>query len=221
MSDEEFTDAFEMFIMETFFASEPMNEHLQTKIPDEIDRLWLKQVLEKAKKDRVSLALYDTASSSTLPIAYAINHHDRKNHSSDILYSFSTESNGRSLEKYEHINHIMTKLHQGIDLFAMYQYEEVFHIYLLGVDPKYRQKGLAGQLIDHSIRLAKEKNVPLIYADVTSRYSLNAFVKRDFHVIRTIDYHSYENVFGEKVFQGLSIHPGCSIVVKDLQKQWK
>jgi ribosomal protein S18 acetylase RimI-like enzyme len=217
MSKDDFTMEFELFVMETFFQSEPMNEYLNTKIPEEIDRIWLKQVLIKAKNDNLTLAFYDTNSDRSLPIAYSINHHDQKdniNHHSDILYSSLSQI---CLQKSDHINSLISKLHENINLFEQFSSKNLFHIYFLGVDPNYRRNKFATQLIDSSIKLAEEKNFDLIYADVTSDYSLNAFLQHNFHILKTIDYHSYENLNGEKIFQFIKIHQGCSIVLKDLR----
>ena len=217
MREDEFTEEFELFVMETFFQHEPMNKHLNTKIPGEIDLPWLRQVLHKAKYDNLTLAFYDKNSSNSLPIAYSINHYDHINdhtHSSDLLYSSLNE---KCSYKYDHISNLMSKLHEDVNLFEQFHCENLFHIYLLGVDPTYRQNKLASRLIDLSINLAKEKHFHLIYAEVTGDYSLNAFLKHNFQIIKTIDYHSYENIYGEKVFQNIQIHKGCSIVVKDLR----
>lgn len=214
--ENEFTYEFELFVMETFFQHEPMNICLRTKVPDEIDLPWLRDVLNKAKRDNLSLAFYDTQNDGNLPVAYAINHHDRidDHDHSDSLYS---SLNKASLHKYEHINELMSKLHENINLFEKFNSKNLFHVYFLGVDPKYRQNRLAGQLIDSSICIAKEKNFDMIYADVTSDYSLNAFLRHNFQIIKKIDYDSYENSCGEKVFQNVHIHKGSSIVIKDLR----
>ncbi|CAF1066613.1 unnamed protein product [Adineta steineri] len=216
MRENEFTPEFELFMMETFFQHEPMNKYLQTQIPDDIDLPWLKQVLNKAKYDNLTLAFYDTNCDRSLPIAYAINHHDKVNDDdhSDILYS---SLNQKYLHKYEHISGILTKLHENIDLFQKFSCQNLFHIYFLVVDPNYRQNKLASQLINSSICLAKEKNFDMIYADVTSNYSLNAFLKNDFQIIKAINYNSYENFYGEKTFENVEVHKGCSIVIKDLR----
>ncbi len=216
MCENDFTLEFESFVMETFFRYEPMNQYLNTKIPEEIDLPWLKQVLDKAKNDNLSLAFYDTNSNQSLPVAYAINHHDKKNdiNHSDTLYSSLSQ---QCLHKREHISGLITKLHENINLFENFSCENLFHVYFLGVDPNYRQNKFATRLIDSSINLAKEKNFDLIYADVTSDYSLNAFLRHNFHIIKTINYHSYENFYGEKVFQSIQLHQGCSIVLKDLR----
>lgn len=216
MCENDFTSEFESFVMETFFQDEPMNKCLDTKIPDEIDLPWLKQVLYKAKYDNLSLAFYDTNSHRSLPIAYAINHHDKINYinHSDILY---TSLNPTYLHKHEHISSLMTKLHENINLFERFACKNLFHVYFIGVDPNYRQNRLASQLINSSIDLAKEKKFDMIYADVTSNYSLNAFLKYDFQILKTINYNSYENLLGEKIFQNIKIHQGCAIIIKDLR----
>lgn len=218
MLPNDFTDEFQNYFMETFFQSEPMNQCLQTKIPDEIDRCWLEQALLKAKFDQLSLAFYDTDFSANVPIAYAINHHDKINDPihSDVLYS---SLNQISLHKYDHINNLISKLHEDIDLFERFQCEHLLHVYFLGVHPNYRQNRLASQLIDRSISLAREKNFDLIYADATSVYSTNAFLKFGFQILKTIDYTSYENSSGEKVFHSIQIHKGCSLVFKDLRTE--
>ncbi|CAF0763513.1 unnamed protein product [Rotaria sordida] len=216
MREDEFTLDFELFLMETFFQHEPMNKYLNTKIPDEVNLSWLKEVLHKAKYDNLTLAFYDTNTQHSLPVAFAINHHDKiddHNHS-DSLYSSLNKTN---LLKYEHINELLTKLHENINLFEKFHCKNLFHIYLLGVDPKYRQNKLASQLVESAICIAKEKNFDMIYADATSNYSLNAFLKYDFQIIKTINYDSYENSYGEKIFQNIHTHKGCSIVIKDLR----
>ncbi|CAF1555401.1 unnamed protein product [Rotaria magnacalcarata] len=216
MHEHEFTSEFELFVMKTFFQYEPMNICLKTKIPDEIDLPWFKEVLHKAKYDNISLAFYDTKYHHSLPIAYAINHHDKVNDHdhSDSLYLSSSKT---CVYKYEHISELITKLHENINLFEKFDSENLFHIYFLGVDPNYRQSKLASQLIDSSISVAKQKRFDMVYADVTGDYSLNAFLKHDFQIIKSIDYDSYENSNGEKVFQNIHIHKGCSIVIKDLR----
>ncbi|CAF0851847.1 unnamed protein product [Rotaria sordida] len=167
MREDEFTLDFELFLMETFFQHEPMNKYLNTKIPDEVNLSWLKEVLHKAKYDNLTLAFYDTNTQHSLPVAFAINHHDKiddHNHS-DSLYSSLNKTN---LLKYEHINELLTKLHENINLFEKFHCKNLFHIYLLGVDPKYRQNKLASQLIESAICIAKEKNFDMIYADATT-----------------------------------------------------
>ncbi|UJR23729.1 hypothetical protein I4U23_026709 [Adineta vaga] len=222
MREDEFTMEFELFVMETFFPYEPMNQYLKTKVPDEIDLPWLKQVFYKAKTDHLSLAFYDLEKNCSLPIAYSLNLHDKKDDDttdhSDILYS---SLNRHYLHKHEHISGLLTKLHENIDLFKEFQCNNLFHVYLLGVNPKYRRNQLASQLIDKSIQFAKENNFDLIYADVTGDYSLKAFLKYNFQIFKTINYNSYENYSGEKTFQNISIHKGCSIVVKDLRNKYK
>lgn len=216
ISDEEFTDDLKLFIMKTFFSSEPMNVHLKTKIPDEIDHIWFDDVFQRAREDRLSLGFYDSTNSSSLPVAYAINHFDRKKRSKDLLYSTSTDEHR---QKSMHINDLMAELHRNVDLFDEFQCENIFHIYFLGVDPNYRRKGFAGQLIDQSIRLASKNPFDLISADATSNYSFNAFIRRDFDVYRTIAYRNYENQRGEKIFAELDEHFGCSILLKDLRRK--
>jgi len=219
MLPNEFTNEFQSYVMETFFQSEPMNQCLQTKIPDEIDLCWLEQVLFKAKFDQLTLAFYDSNFSNNLPIAYSINHHDQihdDNVHSDVLYS---SLNRTSLHKYDQINNLISKLHENINLFEQFQCEHLFHIYFLGVHPNYRQNRLASQLIQHSISLAKDKHFDLIYADATSIYSTNAFLRNDFQILKTIDYASYENSSGDKIFRPIQNHKGCSIVLKDLRNQ--
>jgi len=199
MLPNEFTNEFQSYVMETFFQSEPMNQCLQTKIPDEIDLCWLEQVLFKAKFDQLTLAFYDSNFSNNLPIAYSINHHDQihdDNVHSDVLYS---SLNRTSLHKYDQINNLISKLHENINLFEQFQCEHLFHIY--------------------SISLAKDKHFDLIYADATSIYSTNAFLRNDFQILKTIDYASYENSSGDKIFRPIQNHKGCSIVLKDLRNQ--
>ena len=216
MHEEEFTNEFKLYVMETFFQYEPMNQYLKTKIPDELDMSWLEHVLHRAKSDKISLALYDSKNTRSLPVAYALNHHDKRDDDdSDVLYSIL---NPQYVHKHEHISGILTKLHEDVDLFEQFHCSNLFHVYFLGVDPIHRQNRLASQLIDSCVQFATDKHFDLIYADVTGDYSLNAFLKQKFQTIKTIDYASYENLYRAKTFENI-LHKGCSIVVRDLRNE--
>ena len=214
--DDEFNENLQSLIMKTFFQYEPMNQHLNCRIPDDIDRLWLDEVLLRAKQDQLSLAFYQSNDEENFPIAYAINHENHENQQEDLLYNRKTDE--IPLDKHQHISELISKLHENVNLFEEFHCKNILHIYLLGVDPIYRQNRLASQLIEFSIHLAKEKHFDLIYADTTSHYSFNAFFRHGFQVLKTIDYRDYQNSFGQRIFQNMQIHQGCSIVFKDLRK---
>jgi hypothetical protein len=56
---DEFTNEFEDLVFRRFILEEPMTKHLGVTEPDECIMLFLRQILQRAKKDRVSLGIYN------------------------------------------------------------------------------------------------------------------------------------------------------------------
>ena len=58
----EFTRSFEDLVFRIFFCAEPMSMHLGLTEPDECIMQFIRQVLQRAKKDGLSLGIYDETS---------------------------------------------------------------------------------------------------------------------------------------------------------------
>lgn len=90
--------------------------------------------------------------------------------------------------------------------------------FLAGIHPEYANQGLFTRLKVASIELARANKCDLIYSKATSEFSTRANVKLGFHKARTIDYNTYEDDKGQRVFTGMpKIHQACTLTVKDLR----
>jgi len=120
--------------------------------------------------------------------------------------------------KYKHIGDILSKIVENIDLFAEYKAHRIMQSFLAGIEPQYANQGLFTRLKVASIELARANKCDLIYSKATSQFSTQANLKLGFHKARTIDYSTYEDENGQRVFTGMSkIHQACTLTVKDLR----
>jgi GNAT superfamily N-acetyltransferase len=59
-------------------------------------------------------------------------------------------------EKFSKIFTLLYSLTENLDLFGKYGVDSIFECKIVSVDPRARGKGLAGELVKRSIRVAKE-----------------------------------------------------------------
>jgi hypothetical protein len=95
-------------------------------------------------------------------------------------------------EKPRLIVSLLDDLERGIDLFATYNTETIFELWILSVDKTYGQLGLATELTRLSLDLAKANNAGAVKCLAVSQYSAKAAAKNGLETIRTIDYATYE-----------------------------
>jgi hypothetical protein len=155
-----------------------------------------------------------------LPVCFIINHIesvDDPPDKNDFIMDLS-KAPIEKRNKYKYIGDILSKIVEDIDLFAEYKARRIMQSYLAGVDPQYANQGLFTRLKVASIELARAKKCDLIYSKATSQFSTRANLKLGFHKARTIEYNTYENDKGERVFVGMSkTHQACTLTVKDLR----
>lgn len=118
---------------------------------------------------------------------------------------------------YECIGDVLTKVAEGVDLYAMYGARRLLQSFVAGVDSRYSNQGLFTRLKLATIDLARSSKLDLIYSKATSRYSTQANFKLGFHAVRTLEYSSYKNSKGQHILAGMSQpHQACTLNVKVL-----
>jgi len=122
-------------------------------------------------------------------------------------------------DKYEYIGDILSKIIENIDLFQKYKARRIMQNFLAGIEPEYANQGLFTRLKMATIDLARENKCDLIYSKATSQFSTQANLKLGFHQARIIDYSTYQNDKGQRIFANMSkTHQSCTLTVKDLRK---
>ena len=82
--------------------------------------------------------------------------------------------------------------------------------------PKTRRRGLATDLINRSVQLAQCLGYRVFKTEATGEYSRKAFLRAGFEVVAECKY-SELSVDNKKVFEGISDHQACTLMVKILK----
>jgi hypothetical protein len=133
-------------------------------------------------KDPISLTMRD---STGRLVAIALNKLLEKHQAND-------QAGQPAQEKPLLIVSLLDDLERGIDLFATYNTKTIFELWIMSVDKKFGQLGLATELTRLTLDLAKTNNAGAVICLALSQYSAKAAAKNGLETIRTIDYATYE-----------------------------
>ncbi len=159
-------------------------------------------------------------SRQNLPICFIINHIETVDDSyaeNDFVMDLSKASI-EYRNKYKIIGDILSKLMENVNLFEEYKAHRIMQSFLAGIEPKYANQGLFTRLKIATIELARTTKCDLIYSKATNQFSTQTNLKLGFHKARVIDYNTYVNDQGQRIFTGIStIHQACTLTIKDLR----
>ena len=86
---------------------------------------------------------------------------------------------------------------------------------MLAVHPSARGQGLARDMIERSVQLAKCLGYKMCKTEATGDYSRRAFLKAGFELVAECDYNDFAQD-GERVFQDINNHKGVALLIKIL-----
>jgi len=89
-----------------------------------------------------------------------------------------------------------------------------FHLWCLGTHPSYRRRGIAEQLIEYNLKLAKEKGFKYGRVEVTGEFSRKAFVRYGFKEHVSLRYDQYKE-------NGSLVFPTVSFPHRSLIAMWR
>jgi len=104
---------------------------------------------------------------------------------------------------------------KGRQIFYEKNIETAFDLKMLAVDPDTRGLGLAREMIQRSVDLARCLGYKMCKTEATGDYSRKAFIKAGFEVVAECDYKDF-TVEGEKVFRDITGHKGVALLIKML-----
>jgi ribosomal protein S18 acetylase RimI-like enzyme len=93
------------------------------------------------------------------------------------------------------------------------KYGEILHLFMLGVDEKYRGKGIAHQLMEESFNVAKNKGYTRIIAEGTGSITQHICAKYGFKVLKEIQYKTFL-YYGQLVFKKIKEPASCKLMLK-------
>ena len=82
--------------------------------------------------------------------------------------------------------------------------------------PKVRKRGLATDLINRCVQVAHCLGYKVCKTEATGEYSRKAFLKAGFKVVSECNYSEF-SVNNKKVFENISDHQACALMVKILK----
>lgn len=92
---------------------------------------------------------------------------------------------------------------------------KLFHIFLLGTKEQYKNRKIANDLIENSLRIASQEGFSGVVVEATRKISQHLFRKYGFEDRCSIDCQTYEYK-GMKVFEGIKEHRSCILREKVL-----
>jgi GNAT superfamily N-acetyltransferase len=98
-------------------------------------------------------------------------------------------------------------------LFERFNVSEIFHLFILSVDGRYRRRGLGKLLLSAGAALAKELGFTVLNGEASSLFSQRIYDSLEFDMICQINYADYI-VDGKVVFNKTGIHPSLKIYTK-------
>ncbi|XP_055709257.1 arylalkylamine N-acetyltransferase 1-like [Phlebotomus papatasi] len=88
---------------------------------------------------------------------------------------------------------------------------------IICVSSQMQRMGIAGRLVDETLKLMVQKNIPLIYVQCSSFYSAKVLEKKNFREILSLKYEDYKKD-GRPVFTPEKPHEYVKIFIKQVQK---
>jgi len=201
--------AIHKLMYQSFWADEPMTRHLGLN-KGEFTIKDGDAVVEHLIKD-FNLSIMAKDSVTGTPLAVMLNgefHRDELDMPrSEILSSCEDE-------EFKPVASILNEVQiKSKDYFYKNDITTAFDLKLLSVSPKARGMGLANDLVQKSVDLAKCLGYKMCKSEATGDYSRKAFLKAGFELEAECKYSEF--MFeGETVFSGITDHQGTAFMVK-------
>ncbi|XP_055388889.1 arylalkylamine N-acetyltransferase 1 [Condylostylus longicornis] len=119
-------------------------------------------------------------------------------------------------ENFKKIFNLLNYINSKVNFFDIFNIDKLFDIRILSVDSKYRGRGIAKNLIEHSIKIAKEFNFEIIKADATGMFSQKLLRSHGFDIMTELYYDKYVDEFGKPILKVESPHIKLQLLYKKI-----
>ncbi|XP_052286730.1 arylalkylamine N-acetyltransferase-like 2 [Dreissena polymorpha] len=110
--------------------------------------------------------------------------------------------------KYEELRELLRFLsckNKEVDFFRRYEVEEAIQFFTLGVNKKFRQRGLGSRLLEAAVALGKELGFKAVKGEATSNFSQRIYQNAKFECILDMLYDEY-TFRGKKLSESTGEH---------------
>jgi len=185
-------------LLNSFFLEEPLAKCLNLGQPMD----FAQQLVDDALKDQCSFVIYDQQNNDF--VGFCFNELLDRNHQ-DLICQIQNE-------KIDFIFQFLNSMHKNIDLFELFQTNRLLHLLIINIRREYRGLNLSSQLISATKQYAKQNDIKAIYAETTSIYSLNSFLREHFQIYHRMNYIDYDSN------RLANLHDQCQLVVHSIDK---
>lgn len=117
-------------------------------------------------------------------------------------------------KKFQKIITISERLEHECNIFGRFpEIQSYIDGRIICVSSQMRRMGIAGRLVDETLKLMVQKNIPLIYIQCSSFYSAKVLEKKNFREILSLKYEDYK-IDGRPVFTPEKPHEYIKIFIK-------
>lgn len=119
-------------------------------------------------------------------------------------------------EKFKKILRLLHYIDKDVNRGGQFRDSNVLEIRIISVDTNWRGKGVAKNLIEKTMEIAKEQGFHYIRADCTSFFSGKLCARLGFDAIYNLNYSDYMDEDGKPIFSPASPHTAAVTYVKKL-----
>ncbi|XP_011632927.1 dopamine N-acetyltransferase-like isoform X2 [Pogonomyrmex barbatus] len=116
--------------------------------------------------------------------------------------------------KFKKILRLLYHIDKNVNKGGQYRDSNVLEIRILSVDTNWRGKGVAKNLIEKTIEIAKQQGFHYVRADCTSAFSGKLCARLGFDAIYELNYNDYVDEEGKPIFSPVSPHTAAITYIK-------
>lgn len=117
-------------------------------------------------------------------------------------------------EKFADILKLLEFMAKNANLAKRFGVTQIYSIYAVGVDPRYRQQGIATALMENQFEKARKSGAALVSADTTGIKSAGLVKKLGMEVVFSIAFNDYRDEVGRQIFVSSDSELAVQTVVK-------
>lgn len=196
-------------VVNVFPISEPLTKSLE--ITQEEFYPFAEIICQKALEDRLSHVAKDIHTGEV--IGFRISNYLFSN--GDNEKNETNQEKNYKFFKFQPIIFLLEQLEQKYLHNKILKRGQILHLFMLGVDARYRNRNIAKYLIKENIEYAKKQGFSIAICEATGTISQHNAFKLGFTEIVSINYQDYEYQ-GMKVFANITSHQKCMLMEKIL-----
>ena len=194
-------DAVIKFVNEEFAPDETISKSLEFVQDEEVE-----QIIRHTFRENLSVLLISNSTDEI--IAVRLSHTTEKEGNSELKKKVKNK-------KFVTMLTFLTHKDEESNPFDKYGVDKAVYFVMLGVDRRYRRRGIGTKIMDAAIKFYSEIGIEpvVIKGEGTSNFSKRIYEKFGFETLHEFPYEDYK-IDGEIVFNNTGEHKSCKIFAK-------